>query len=136
MADVASGRQLLSMDKLMQASFGETSNKLSASFKKTILMRDYETEVIEANTSIEIPGELSGIERIFIQSLLEVQLEYQVYVSLFTKKLVTQTQFNERKSNLEMQIYSIQCKADEIIGRGKIDKYIEYTDLASVSISG
>ena len=50
---------MINMDDIMNASLGEVSNKLSVTFKKTVLVRDYETEVMEAVTSVELDHGLS-----------------------------------------------------------------------------
>jgi len=119
----------LTMDNIMEASFGEVSNKLSVSFKKTVLIRDYETEVIEATSNVELDENITGIERMFVTALLEAQMEYTVYCGLTAKGLITQQQLSSRKKELEDAIYSIKFKADQLLGAGKIDKYIEYKNL-------
>jgi len=122
----------ISMDKIMQASLGEVSNKLNVTFKKTVLIRDYETEVIESTTSVELEHPISGIERMFITAILEIQMEYTAYINLTAKGLVTQSQFAQRKQMLEEGLYSIKFKADQILGEGVINKYIDYDNLEKV----
>ena len=119
----------LSMDKVMEASFGEVSNKLTVTFKKTVLIRDYETEVIECTSTVDVDHPVTGIERMFINAVIEVQMEYTVYINLLSKGLVTQTQFEQRKKSLEEELYSIKYKADQVLGEGVIEKYIEYNKL-------
>lgn len=116
----------LSLDKIMEASLGEISNKISVTFKKTVLIRDYETEVIEATNIVEFDHNLSGIERMFVSAIIEVQMEYTTYINLLTKGLITKGVFEQRKKNLEEALYSIKYKADQILGAGVIDKYLEY----------
>ena len=41
------------MDTILDASLGEVSNKLTVTFKKTVLIRDYETEVQELQESFD-----------------------------------------------------------------------------------
>lgn len=119
----------ISMDKIMDASLGEVSNKLTVTFKKTVLIRDYETEVIEATNSVEFDHTLSGIERMFVTAIIEIQMEYTAYINLATKGLVTKSQLAERKEMLEQSLYSIKYKADQILGVGIIDKYLNYNNL-------
>jgi hypothetical protein len=119
----------LSMDRIMDASFGEVSNKLTVTFKKTVLIRDYETEVIEATSTVEFDHPLVGIERMFVTGLIQVQLEYTAYISLQAKGLVTQSEMAIRKKSMEEELYSIKYKADQILGPGVIDKYLDYTNL-------
>lgn len=118
----------ISMDRVMEASFGEVSNKLTVTFKKTVLIRDYETEVIEATNTVDLEHPVSGIERMFISALLEVQMEYTVYINLATKGLVTASELELRKKSLEEELYSIKYKADKVLGDGVIDKYLDYKE--------
>lgn len=120
---------LLTMDNIMDASFGEVANELTVNFKKTVLVRSYETEVIEATTTVKLDEPLKGIERMFVQALLQVQMEYTVYISLVAKGLVTVTDFNERKQCLEQEVNIIKAKADQLLGIGVIDRYIQYIKL-------
>lgn len=122
----------ISMDDVMQASIGEVSNKLTVTFKKTVLIRDYETEVIEATTSVDLDKPLTGIERMFISAILQIQMEYTAYINLVSKGIVTKTQFEQRKTALEESLYSIKYKADSILGAGVIDQYIDYKNLDKV----
>jgi hypothetical protein len=117
------------MNNIMEASLGEVSNKLTVTFKKTVLIRDYETEVIEATNTVEFDHALVGIERMFVTAILEIQMEYTAYVNLTSKGLITQSQLIERKAMLEESLYNIKFKADQILGDGVIDKYLEFKNL-------
>lgn len=121
----------ISMDTIMNASLGEVSNKLTVTFKKTVLIRDYETEVIEATNSVEFEQPLVGIERMFVTAVMEIQMEYTAYINLLSKGLITKTEFANRKAALEEGLYSIKFKADQMLGTGVIDKYINYNNLNS-----
>ena len=116
----------ISMDDVMQASIGEVSNKLTVTFKKTVLIRDYET------TSVDLDKPLTGIERMFVSAILQIQMEYTAYINLVSKGIVTKTQFEQRKTALEESLYSIKYKADSILGAGVIDQYIHYKNLDKV----
>lgn len=119
----------ISMDNIMEASLGEVSNRLTVTFKKTILVRDYETEVIEATNSVEFDHPLVGIERMFVTAIMEIQMEYTAYVNLASKGIVTQSQLTQRKTMLEQSLYNIKVKADSILGAGVIDKYLDFKNL-------
>lgn len=120
---------MINMDDIMNASLGEVSNKLSVTFKKTVLVRDYETEVMEAVTSVELDHGVTGIERMFITAILEIQMEYTAYINLAAKGIVTQSALEQRKKNLEDGLYAIKYKADQLLGPGVIDKYIQFENL-------
>ena len=119
----------ISMDSIMDASLGEVSNDLTVTFKKTILIRPYETEVLEATNTVKFDHPLIGIERMFVTAILEIQMEYTAYINLTTKGLITNTQFQQRKEELEQNLYNIKVKADQILGAGVIDKYLEFRNL-------
>lgn len=119
----------ISMDSIMDASLGEVSNKLTVTFKKTVLIRDYETEVIEATSSVEFEHPLVGIERMFVTAIIEIQMEYTAYINLASKGIITQSQLTERKLMLEQSLYTIKVKADQVLGEGVIDKYLEFRNL-------
>ena len=119
----------ISMDKIMEASLGEVSNKLTVTFKKTVLIRDYETEVIESTITVDLEEELTAIERMFVTALLQVQMEYTAYCNLAAKGIVTVQQLTERKAMLEEGLYNIIYKADQILGAGKIDRFLDFKDL-------
>lgn len=119
----------IDMNKIMEASLGEVSNELTVTFKKTVLIRDYETEVIEATNKVILDHPLVGIERMFVCAVIEIQMEYTGYISLAAKGLITSSQLLERKKSLEEGLYSIKYKADQLLGPGKIDKYIEHNNL-------
>ena len=121
--------KLLTMENIMEASFGEVANDLTVNFKKTVLVRNYETEVIEATTSLKLDKSLTGIERMLVQALLEVQMEYTVYVNLYFKGTITATQFNEHRSFLENSVNSIKTKMDTLLGEEAAKQLIEYTNL-------
>lgn len=119
----------IDMNKVMEASLGEVSNKITVTFKKTVLIRDYETEVIEATNSVEFDRPLIGIERMFVSAIIETQMEYTTYVNLMSKGLITKSEFATRKQTLEETLFSIKYKADQILGEGFIDKYLDYKNL-------
>lgn len=117
------------MDSIMDASLGEVSNDLTVTFKKTILLRPYETEVLESTSTVEFDHPLIGVERMFVTAIIEIQMEYTAYISLTAKGLITNSQLAERKEMLEQGLYSIKFKADQILGPGVIDKYLDYKNL-------
>lgn len=130
MSDINNETKLqLNMDDILNASLGEVSNELSVTFKKTVLVRNYETEVVEAITSVKLDHPIKGIERMFITAILEIQMEYTVFCQLAVKGTVTQREFEERKKSLVNGLYSIKYKADLILGEGVIDKYLKDTGL-------
>lgn len=112
------------VENLMQSSFGETSSEIRATYKKTVLIRQYETEVIELETTLKVEDNLSGAERMFISAALQVQLEYTAYCQLAFKGLITETELKNRKKELEEGINAIKQKAEAVLKKS-LDKYLD-----------
>lgn len=108
---------MVTINDALKASFGEANNTIRASFKKTVLIRQYETEVIELETTLNIERNLQGAERAFIVALLQIQLEYTAYATLLCKGLVTQEEFDKRKAELEQEVNILKQKAEGVLGR-------------------
>lgn len=108
------------MDDVMAATFGESSQTIRATFKKTCLIRQYETEVIELESTLQVDRQLSGVERMFISAMLKAQLEYEAYIGLLAKSSVGQVEFKQRKQSLETEINSIKIKVESIIGKDRV----------------
>lgn len=113
----------MDMDKILGASFGEASSEIKATFKKTVRIREYETEVIEIESKLDMGDKtLSGIERVLVSAILQAQLEYESYCGLCYKGLVTQEELNQRRQNLVDEIVALKAKAESITGES-MDKY-------------
>ena len=97
--------------RIMQSSIGEASQEICATFKKTVKIREYESEAFEASTRLIVPKTLTGIERMVISAILKAQMEYTVYLDLYEKGLVTETEFNDRKEQLDSELYSLHLEA-------------------------
>lgn len=115
----------VSLDELMNSQLGEKANKIVASFKKTILIKDYETEVVEITNEIELEEELTGIERMLLCSMLEAKMEYTVYINLLQKGMISQQTYNNRKYGLEEELGTLKKKAEEMVGSDRISKYFQ-----------
>ena len=61
-----------------------------------------------------------------MSAIIETQMEYTTYVNLMSKGLITKSEFATRKQTLEETLFSIKYKADQILGEGIIDKYLDY----------
>ena len=118
---------IVNMDKIMVASLGENSGKLRANFKKTVNVKQYETEVVELESSVDIDRGLNGVERMLVASIMQAQMEYTGYVQMYCKGLVTQSQLAERKLNLESDINTIKAKGEELLGK-PLDYLFEILD--------
>ena len=116
--------QVVNMDNILDFSLGERSNSLEVEFKKTLFIRDYETEVIDSKVSIQLDRQLSGMQRAFVCAVIRSQLEYEAYVSLLAKGSVTQTEFMTRKTSIESEINNLIAKAEDMFGVGYLDEFM------------
>lgn len=116
----------VTMDEMLGSSFGESTSEITSSFKKTVLIRQYETEVVEYSSTVHFEKPLSGAERVLLSALLHVQLEYSAYCDLVYKGYVTNTEFQSRKKVLEDDMNSIKEKAESVLGES-MDKYFKLT---------
>ena len=48
----------VNMEEIISSSFGEASSEIRANFKKTVLIRQYETEVIELETTLKLDKDI------------------------------------------------------------------------------
>lgn len=110
------------LNDILSASFGEAKNNIRVSFKKTVLIRDYETEVIEGSCEVEVANEVSGAERVLMLAVAQAQMEYEAYVNLLMKGLVTQQAFDNRIKCLVSEVGAIKAKAEACTGKS-MDKY-------------
>ena len=98
------------IDNILNASFGEVSNKISAEFKKTILIRNYETETMTRTAEIVLDKAIDGMDRTFISCLLQAQLELECYTTLYMQLRVSKEEYDTRKYKIE---YSVNVMADQ-----------------------
>lgn len=97
---------------MFNSSFGQTEETIRASFKKTVQIREYETEVVEGSTELKLDRAVSAGEREMIMAMLRLQLEYEAYVSLLKKGLITQRTFDDRKLALTGEVAAIRAKVE------------------------
>jgi len=108
----------INMDKILGASLGEVSSEIKVVFKKTIKTREYESEVIEIETKLDVQsGNMCGAERAFILGVLEAQIEYTMYCNLMFKGLVTSAEVKTRKDQLVALVKTLKEKAELISGK-------------------
>ena len=88
-------------------------------------LRQYETEVIELETELNVERKLSGAERMLISAILQAQLEFMAYTQLGVKGLITQTELDNRKKELETSVALIKAKGEKVLGTD-LDKYLTF----------
>lgn len=98
--------KLNSIEDIFSLSIMSNREDIRVSFKKTVNTKQYESEVVEASTTISIDNRVSNEERNLIIQIVEAQLEYSVMYSLMTKSLVTREEFNTRQNDMLTTINS------------------------------
>lgn len=102
------------IENMLNSSFGEPSSKMKVTFKKTVKVREYETEVIEATNELELDKEVTNGERVMIASLLKCQMEYMVYSDLLIRGTVTEQEFKEKRAEIENTIETFINKMNSL----------------------
>lgn len=117
--NTATPNKILTMEDIMRAKLGDIpdTGELTVRFKKTINVRQYESEVVEASMSLKCCNNWTGAERMLALALMQAQLEYEVFCSLAFKGVVNQTELLQRKTELEQAVNSIKLGAESILGR-------------------
>lgn len=110
------------VNDILGAGFGETKGKISAKFRKSVLIKDYHPEEIELEAELEV-GNISGIDRVLITAILEAQLEITAYMNLLFEGKVTQEEYNKRAEQIRLEINTLAAKYEKITGK-KADEYL------------
>lgn len=108
---------MLKMEDLMSMSFGDVASEIDVTVKKTVNIRQYENETVEMNVKLKMDEPLSSGERLFITEAVAAQLEYALFVNMYAKKLVTETEFKRRKEELESAITNVMNKVETVTGK-------------------
>lgn len=106
----------MTMDDILKADFGETSGKLVVRYKKTINTKQYESEVVEMETQLEVPENLKGTARMAVATLLAAQLEYTCYTGMFRKGQIHVEDFVERRDKLAEVCGEVCKKYEDLTG--------------------
>ena len=107
---------MINMDNIMSASLYDDSNSLRVVFKKTIQKRQYEPEVIEVETTVNLDGRLLGPERMLILAIIAAQVEYTAMVNLVYKGQISPEELDERKRALVNSVNALKEKAEKLTG--------------------
>ena len=105
------------IDNILQASFGEVSNKISAEFKKTILIRNYETETMTRTAEITLDKAVDGMDRTLISCLMQAQLEMECYITLYMQSKVKKDEYDRRKHEIEYSVNVMASQYERLTGR-------------------
>lgn len=121
----------VTMDRIMSASFGETASSIRSTFKRTINIRQYETETLELSSTLDIGRSLCGIERMVISAILQAQLEYEAYIQMSMKGYITSSEFDMRKKVLTEDVAGLVAKGEALLGK-PLDYLFDLANTAEV----
>lgn len=111
-------------DNILGARFGEANNKITVEFKKTIFIRNYETEVFDLSSEITLDNSVDGIDRMLVTCILQAQLELQCFGGLLIRNKITQQEYNDRKEKILLDVNMTANRYEKITGRDS-GKYLE-----------
>lgn len=96
----------MNIESILSAGIGSSTEngRLRMNFKKTINIRQYETEVIEASLDIPITPNMTGAKLEMIESVALAKIEYGIMWNLLAREMITQEEFNNCKLKLENDI--------------------------------
>lgn len=106
----------INMNDILSANIAECHGTLNAKFKKTVNIRQYESETYELSATVELDYPLSSPERALVTAILQAQVEYTVLCQLFYKHLITPEEFVTRRGELETDVQGMKEKAEELTG--------------------
>ena len=96
----------MTIGEILSSNIGscEKDGKLALSYKKTVCVRQYETEVMEA--SIEVPLTNDDIKNRLplIEAIATAKIKYGVLFQLYAEKFITQQEWEDRKRELEDEV--------------------------------
>ena len=117
---IKGNKDKLNMDDILDCSLGDNEDNcdsLRISFKKTINIRQYESEVSEVEVTLRVPNNISGAERMLMLAIMQAQAEYEVYCALAFKNQITPQEFDRRKQELIEGVNKMYIKAKELTGK-------------------
>lgn len=112
----------VSMEDIMRARFNESSNTIQINFKKTCLIKAYETEVVEGSAVVSLNESMSGIERALAINVIEAQVEQAVNENVLAKGLVTHYEYEQKKKALVETVNELRTQAIKLVGEEQVNK--------------
>lgn len=108
---------VVTMDDILRANIGESRGTLAAQFKKTVNIRQYESETVVVNAELTLDYPIGSPERTLITSILMAQVEYAAMCQLSFKGQMGDQDFYERRSQLEAELQSVLKKTEMLAGK-------------------
>lgn len=111
------------VDDMLTCKLGETESSLKVTFKKTVKVREYETEVTEVTNEIKIDDSITGMERIFVAEILKSQAEYVMYIDLYERGTVTKDEYMVKRKTIDDTLRTMIDRANGL--NIDVSKYIK-----------
>lgn len=92
------------------------SSKIRVSFKKTVQVRDYESEVIEMSAELDTPDGTTSAQRAAYEALMYSQLRYIGYLQLLFRSRVTQGEFDAEITAITNSCAAMLNKLESVSG--------------------
>lgn len=109
---------------ILKSNMKENSNKITVRFRKTINIKPYETEVVEAENEVAFDNDLSGAERMLICTILQAELEIHIYNNLYYKGQISKEEFGNKVDMLSKSIKDVKIMAEKALGKS-LDNYLD-----------
>jgi len=90
--------------QLYGGAFGENRSKIKAVFRKTVYVKQYETETMEFEVELEFDKPVSEAERNYAVHRLEAQLEAAAFRNAMSKGFVSTHEYNERMMAIDKHL--------------------------------
>lgn len=99
----------MDIKQIVEANIGTSAKngELRVNFKKTVNIRQYETEVVEASLTVPLAPEDVGPRYELIEAIAFAKVEYGVLFSLLAAGRITQAEFDQRKSEMVLGVETL-----------------------------
>ncbi|MEM4385946.1 MAG: hypothetical protein QXD03_05305 [Candidatus Anstonellales archaeon] len=106
--------EFLSLDDLLKINLGEASNNIKVTFRKTVNIKPYETETFEVTNEVTLNRSLTGLERFYVDAIMQAQAEYSVYANLYNRGMMSREEFKTKKEDITNFINSVKVKIESL----------------------
>lgn len=103
----------MKLNEILTARVGKTT-EISARYRRVILLGDYETKTYEQAATIELDSNVTGIERDFALAVVQAQLEYNCVAKMYTEGIITEEDYKNSITRLEIGITALAEKAGSL----------------------
>lgn len=114
----------MNINEILASNIGSSveNGKLKVSFRKTVNLRQYETEVLEAD--IEVPLTQDDIKNRLplIEVIAASKLEYGVLFQMYASRMISKEEFDARKAQFEQAVTAQEQYVNSGFGLGTTEQ--------------